>query len=128
MAWELDLSKSKLSRVHSAGTDRYKIKHSEPQLLVEHMYSSGSIETSRYTTDGKECLPNPEHREQLAKAYWDGDTLVIEKHQETGQDRITWMFRYTLSQDGQSLAVTRHVTRNSYSADIDESLVYEKQK
>lgn len=94
---------------------------------MEHTYSSDS-ETYRYMTDGKIGLPNPEHRDVLAKAYWDGDTLVIEKHQETGQSRITWVSRYTLSQDGQSLAITRHVTENSFSSNLDETLVYEKRR
>jgi hypothetical protein len=125
--WELNLSESKLSRGHRAVHDRYKIRHLEPQLIVEYTDSSIS-ETSRYTTDGKLRPPDPQHLEELAKAYWDGDTLVIEKHHEIYQDRITWIGRYTLSQDGQSLAVAKHVTRNSFSIDLDESLVYDKQK
>jgi hypothetical protein len=127
--WELNVSKSKLSRMHRAGTDRYKITHSEPQLRMEHTYPSGG-ETSRYTTDGTPMLADLDRRDVLAKAYWDGDTLVIEKHQEIdeGRLRMTWTSRFTLSQDGQSLAVTKHATRNSFSADLDESLVYEKRK
>jgi hypothetical protein len=126
--WELNVSKSKLSRLHRAGTDRYKIRHSDPRLMMEHTYPSGNTDTSYYTTDGKQGLPNPQYWQELAKAYWDGDTLVIEKHQETSQVSITWMYRYTLSRDGHSLAVTRHVTKNSFSADLDESLIYEKRK
>jgi hypothetical protein len=36
--------------------------------------------------------------------------------------------RYTLSQDGKSLAVTHHVNKSSLSAAFDESLTYEKQQ
>jgi hypothetical protein len=127
--WELNPTKSKLLRVHRGGTDRYKITHSEPQLWMEHTYSSRS-ETSRSTTDGTPMPTDPDHRDVLAKAYWDGGTLVIERHYEIdeGRFRFTWVGRYKLSQDGQSLAVTQHVTRNSFSLDLDESLVYDKRK
>jgi hypothetical protein len=123
--WELNLSKSKLSRAHKAKSDRYKIRHSEPQLVMEYTYS-GDTETFYYRTDGKERPPEPQHWDILAKAYWDGDTLVIEKRQEIDQFRMLSVSRFTLSQDGQSLAVVRHATRNSFSLDLDESLVYER--
>jgi hypothetical protein len=127
--WKLNLSKSKLAPQHGPGGDRYKIKHSEPRLEMEHTFY-GRSETYSYMTDGKERVANrsPQDGETRAKAYWDGDTLVIEKHQETGRAGIIWMSRYTLSQDGKSLAVTHHVNKSSFSAAFDESLTYEKQQ
>ena len=76
-------------------------------------------------TDGKLRVPNPLNGKLVAKPYWDGNTLVIEKFQETDQGRMDWLDRYSLSKDGQSLAVTYHATRASFSV-LDESLIYEK--
>lgn len=61
-----------------------------------------------------------------AKAYWDGDTLVIEKHQDLGPGGTTWVSRYSLSQDAKTLRITQHVTRSAFSPPFDESLVYDK--
>jgi len=123
--WKLNLSKSKLAPQRPFGGDSYKIKHLEPQLEMVH---GGN--TYRYVTDGKQHVANvsPGEGETLAKTYWDGDTLVIEKRQEIGQGGSSWVSRYTLSQDGKSLTVTHHVNRSSFSAAFDESLTYEKQQ
>jgi hypothetical protein len=64
----------------------------------------------------------------LAKTYWDGDTLVIEKRQDVGPGDSSWVSRYTLSQDRKTLGITHNVDRSSLSAAFDESLTYEKQK
>lgn len=127
--WKLNLSKSKLAPQHGPGSDRYKIKHSGPRIEMEHTFD-GQSETYSYMTDGKERVANrsPKDGETRAKAYWDGDTLVIEKHQEIGPGGSVWMSRYILSQDGKGLAVTHHVNKSSFSAAFDESLTYEKQQ
>jgi hypothetical protein len=124
--WKLNRSESKLAPKHGPGSDRYKIKHSEPRIKMEHTFPDGQSETYSYMTDGKERVANrsPLDGETRAKAYWDGDTLVIEKHQK---DSI-WMSRYTLSQEGKSLAVTHHVNKSSFSSAFDESLMYEKKQ
>jgi hypothetical protein len=124
--WKLNLNKSKLAPRHGpAGGDSYTIKHSEPRLEMEHMFS-GRSEIYSYVTDGKERVANRslQDGETRAKTYWDGDTLVIEKHQAGS----FWVSRYTLSQDGKSLAVTHGVNKSSFSNAFDESLTYEKQR
>jgi hypothetical protein len=123
--WKLNLSKSKPAPQRPFGGDRYKIKHLEPRLEMVH---EGN--TYLYVTDGKQHVANisPAEGKTLAKTYWDGDTLVIEKRQEIGPRDSSWVSRYTLSQDGKSLTVTHHVDRSSFSAAFDESLTYEKQQ
>src|ERR1035441_4083847 len=99
--WKVNLSKSKPAPQHGPGSDRYKIKHLEPRIEMEHAFD-GRSETYSYMTDGKERVANrsPQDGETRAKAYWDGDTLVIEKHQEIGPRGSVSMSRYILSQDG----------------------------
>jgi hypothetical protein len=121
--WKLNLSKSKLATQRGPfRDDGYKIKHLEPRLEMVH-----AGETYRYVTDGKEHVAN-RSQETFAKAHWDGNTLVIEKRQEDGTGGSTWVSRYTLSQDGKTLAITHNVNRSSSSAAFDESLTYEKQQ
>jgi hypothetical protein len=123
--WKLNLSKSKLAWPHPPQGHRYKIKHSEPRLEMVH-----EGETYHYITDGKQHVANRSSTEgeTLAKTYWDGDTVVTEKSQEFGLGVSKWVSRYTLSQDGKSLAITHHVSRSSFSEAFDESLTYEKQQ
>jgi hypothetical protein len=122
--WKLNRSKSIPAPKHGSGGDFYKIKHSEPRLEMVHG------ETYSYVIDGKERVANRSTQDGVtrAKAYWVGDTLVIEKHQETRRGEVDFVVRYTLSQDGKSLAVTHHVDRSWFSGAFDESLNYEKQQ
>src|SRR5882672_761452 len=78
--WNLNLNKSKLAPQHGPGSDRYKIKYSEPRVEMEHTFN-GRSETYSYVTDGKERMANGSLQDGAtrAKAYWDIDTLVIEK-------------------------------------------------
>jgi hypothetical protein len=125
--WKLNLSKSKLATQHGTGGDLYRIKQSEPRLEMVHMFSDRS-ETYSYVIDGKWRVANRSTQDGVtrAKAYWDGATLLIEKQQETGRGQVIFVVRYTLSQDGKSLAVTHHVNGSPFSAAFDESLTYEK--
>ena len=54
--------------------------------------------------DGKERVANRSTEDGVtrAKAYWDGDTLVIQKQQETDRGQVAFVVRYTLSQDGKA--------------------------
>jgi hypothetical protein len=127
--WKINLSKSKLAPQHGPGIDRYKIKHSEPRVEMQYTFN-GRSETYIYVTDGKERTANGSLQDgpTRAKTNWDGDTLVIEKHQATGHvGAFVWISRFSLSQDGKSLAVTHHANQSSFGAAIDESLVYEKE-
>jgi hypothetical protein len=122
--WKLNLSKSRLAPQHPRESDIYKIRQSEPRLEVIHIFS-GRSETYSYVTDGKERVANRsvQDGELRAKAYWDGDTLVIDKQQGSA-----WTSRYSLSHDGKSLIVTQHITRSAFSAPFDEFLTYDKQQ
>ena len=123
--WKINLNKSKLGPRHGPGSDSYIIKHLEPRIEMEHRFF-GRSEIYSYVTDGGERVANRSSVDgkTSAKTYWDGDTLVIEKHQRG----IFWVSRYTLSQDGQTLAVTHHNNKSWFSDAFDESLTYEKQR
>jgi len=125
--WRLNLKASKLAPEHPRDTDTYQIKHTEPRIEVRHLFN-GRSELYSYITDGKERIVNMSVQDGplRAKASWDGDTLVIEKHQERGD--TTWVSRYKLSQDAKTLELTQHVSKSALSSPFDESLFYEKQR
>ena len=126
--WKLNLRSSKFAPQHKRESDTYKIKHVDPRLEVAHLVD-GSSQLSTYLTDGKERFVNWSAQDGAlrARAYWDGDTLLIEKHQDHGSRAIEWVSRYSLSQDAKTLRITHHITRSSFSPPFDESLIYDKQ-
>ncbi len=93
----------------------------------------GRSESFSYMTDGKERVARLSVLEgtMRAKTYWDSDTLVIEKHQAIPFQTVgasVSISRYTLSQDGKSLAITSHTDKSSLGPAVDELLILEKQE
>ena len=128
--WTLDLSASKLAAQHRREHDTYMIKMKEPRLQVTHV-TDGKNEIFTYVIDGKERMANVPGQSAAirGKAYWDGDTLVIEKNQDSGDFGTTsWTSRYSLSQNGKTLTIIEHVTRSAFSAPFDETLVYDRHR
>jgi hypothetical protein len=126
--WKLNLGSSKVAPQHKREGDAYKINHAEPRLKVEHLFE-GRSEAYSYIVDGKERVANKSalDGETRAKAYWEGETLVIEKHQDAAPGVTTWVSRYSLSQDMQTLRIAQRVTRSSFTPPFDELLVYDRQ-
>jgi len=122
--WKLNTSKSKLEGYHA---EEYRIKHSEPRLVMEYTLPF-STETYSYITDGEERLASSSSKNGVTrgKAYWDGDTLVIEGRND--RSRGSWIARYTLSQDARSLVVAEHFNKSSVSSAFDELLTFDKRK
>jgi len=126
--WKINLKSSKLAPAHPPEQhERYKIRHAEPRLEVTHSFN-GRSEVIAYVTDGKERVVHRSLDEGpiRAKAYWEGETLVIEKHQD--QVNCSWVSRFSLSQDGKSLGIAQHVAASTLSGPFDESLVYDKER
>jgi hypothetical protein len=129
--WKINLSKSKFTQQHGPARagDVYKIKYSGPKLEMEHLFSSRS-ETYSYVIDGKEHTANRSalDGELRAKAYWDGNVLVIDKSQFTSSGMSTWTTRFALSPDGMTLGVTQRVAKSLMGNGFDEELTYDKQR
>jgi hypothetical protein len=126
--WTLNLSASKFAAPHKHEHDTYMIKMKEPRLQVTHV-TDGRNEIFTYVTDGKEHMANVPGQSAAIrfKAHWDGDTLVIDKNEDSGDFGTTsWTSRYSLSQNGKTLTIIEHVTRSAFSAPFDETLVYDR--
>jgi hypothetical protein len=124
--WKLNLNKSKLIERPVSGNHLYKIKHVEPRLEIMH-----DGDTYHYIADRKVHVAFRGLWDVdllMAKTYWEGKTLVIETSQEVGPGGTRWVSRYTLSDDGNTLAVTYHVNQSKFRGAFDEFLIYEKQQ
>jgi hypothetical protein len=124
--WKLNLTKSKLSKQPGPGNHLYKIKHVEPrfELVVQG-------NTFHYIIDGKVHVAYRgllDVELQMAEAYWDAETLVIETSQEIGPGGARWVSRFKLSEDGNTLGITDHFYPSRFGGPRDESLIYEKQQ
>jgi len=123
-SWKLNLSNGKVAPHHMP--DLYRIKHSDSRLEMVQTVE-GRSESFFYVVDGKDRVTNMSGQVR-AKAYWDGDTVVIEKHLVIDAGVRIWTSRYRLSEDGKSLVVAIHTKDSSFNDIFDESLTYEKQQ
>jgi len=97
------------------------------------MQSPNGIDSNKYVyvVDGKQHLScSSQNSMYQAKAYWDGETLVIEKEQQNGNNypplHNYWTSRYSLSSDGKVLAVNNQ--RGALPKDgFHSELIYDKQ-
>jgi hypothetical protein len=79
----------------------------------------------KYSTDGKETTNTVRGNEVKSTAKWEGDELAIAgKAQFNGAD-VTLTDRWSLSADGKTLTILRHV--NSPMGETDQKIVLEKQ-
>jgi len=126
--WKLNPSMSKIDTFgFGSSPDVLVVKHSGANLTMRHSTSPLGGETYSYVIDGKEHLAKFTKKNEFtqANAYWDGNTLVIEKHHQTKIGDFPWpevfvTSRYSLSADGETLSV---VNEAGYHA----VLIYDKQ-
>jgi hypothetical protein len=79
-----------------------------------------------YTTDGKECVNHMGGDNEIRTMLkWDGDDLVGDSKGSFEGNEFTAKDRWTLSDGGKTMSVTRHISAGG--ADFDMKLVFDKQ-
>jgi len=78
-----------------------------------------------YTTDGKESTNTVNGNEFKSTVKWDGDELTIDTKGSFNGNDFTARDRWTLSGDGKSLTVERHLS--SEMGEADQKILFEKQ-
>ncbi len=80
-----------------------------------------------YFTDGSEATNSLSGRDAVSKAFWDGPALMIRTttKDSKGEDEII-LDRWELSDDGQTLTTTSHIT--TPRGEVDMKLVCVKEK
>jgi len=106
-----------------------KIVHADPSIKVNIVQTGGSGDMTydmSYTTDGKECVNHMgEGNEIKTKLTWDGDDLVGDSAGSYEGNDFTAKDRWTLSDGGKTMTVTRHISAGG--SDFDLKFVFAKQ-
>jgi hypothetical protein len=126
--WKLNVSKSDLGQMPAPNHLTQKITHNDPSLKVAVKQSSdnGDFEfEAAYTTDGKECVNTFGGNEARSVVKWDGDALRFETKGKFGDNDFSMKDKWTLSPDGKTLTIERHVS--SGFGESDQKLVFDKQ-
>jgi hypothetical protein len=126
--WKVNVSKSDFGPMPAPDSETHKIDHQEPAIKV-NVASSGQMGDlnydANYTTDGKECTNSVMGNEFKSVLKWDGDDLTIDTKGSFNGTDFTAKDRWTLSQDGKTLTIQRHLS--SAMGEADQKVVYDKQ-
>ncbi len=126
--WKCNISKSDFGQMPAPDTRTDKITHEDPDLkdTLSQSGQMGEVTADlKYSTDGKETTNSVRGNEIKSTAKWEGDELVINgKGSFQGAD-ITLTDHWSLSGDGNTLTIQRHVT--SPMGETDQKIVLEKQ-
>jgi hypothetical protein len=106
-----------------------KIAHQDPSLKAS-VATTGGMQGDMtydvvYSTDGKECVNHVGENEFKSTLHWDGDELVVETKGTFSGNEFTSKDRWTLSTDGKTLSIARHLS--SAMGEADMKTVFEKQ-
>jgi hypothetical protein len=126
--WKMNVSKSSFGEMPAPSSMTSKINHDEPNLHTASKSSSdqGDFEfTAAYTTDGKECTNEIMGSPMKSTVKWEGDVLVINSDVKFGDNDLTIIDRWTLSEDGKTLTIARNF--KSAMGEFQQKLVMEKQ-
>lgn len=129
--WKLVKQVSQPAVAYAPKFDTYDIKLAGLKLLIIHRFEdpTGKVYTihSSYVLDGKERLASGFPDEVFAKAYWDGDVLVLEKRQQVEGSVARWVMRYSVSHDGKSLTVRNQVSESKLAPAFEQEILCERQ-
>jgi hypothetical protein len=126
--WKMDVGKSDFGPAPAPTSQTDKITHDDPSLKISISQTSqmGDLNYDvTYSTDGKETTNTIRGSDFKSIAKWDGDSIVIDSKGSFNGNDVTLKDRWTLSEDGKTLNVQRHVT--SPMGEADQKIVFEKQ-
>ncbi len=127
--WKLNLEKSDFGPVPPPDSASYSIRHNGANLVLDYT-QDGKKTRVEVTTDGEERVTDSTPASEVwTRVYWAGPVLVFESrdkarpaHESRG---IKWTSRWTLSDDGKTLAIQKHFT--TPQGEFDQKLIFEKQ-
>ncbi|MGA2132995.1 MAG: hypothetical protein ABSH50_11930 [Bryobacteraceae bacterium] len=126
--WKLNTAKSDFGSMPAPDSRTDKITHADPALTNAFSQSGQMGDVSaeiKYSTDGKETTNVVRGNELKSTAKWEGSELVVVSKASFNGSEITLNDRWSLSDDGKTLTVKRHV--NSPMGETDQKIVSEKQ-
>jgi len=127
--WKVNAAKTDFGPMPPPDSIVEKITHEEPNIKVSVAQTGGAQGDMNYdmayTTDGKESVNKMGDNEFKTVLKWDGDDLVGETKGAFGDFNFTAKDRWTLSDGGKTMTVTRHIS--SDQGEFDMKLVFDKQ-
>ncbi len=127
--WKLNVAKSDLGPMPVPTSHSMKVIHQGPGLQVATSIVGGpqgdAHYDSKYTTDGKESVNPIGPGTAKSKVTWDAGTLRINSDLDLEGAAIAVNGIWALSEDGNVLTQTAHVT--SAEGEFDLKYVFEKQ-
>ena len=126
--WKLNAAKSNFGAIRAPALRIDKISHKGP-LIEDSFTQSGQrgeqTAHMKYSTDGRETTNILPSGEIKTKARWEGNYLVIDGQTGYNGASVILEDRWSLSADGRTLTIQRHV--NSPRGETDQLIVLEKQ-
>lgn len=126
--WKLNTAKSDFGAMPAPDSRTDTITHEDPDLKDTFTQAGQMGEVTaemKYSTDGKETTNSVRGNEIKSTAKWEGDELAIAGKASLNGADVTLSDRWSLSADGKTLTIQRHV--NSPMGDTDQKIVLEKQ-
>jgi hypothetical protein len=126
--WKMNASRSDFGPITTPSSLVQQVTHEDPALKVvtTQVGEMGEFTVdSSYTTDGKECVNKFRDIERRSTVNWDGDSLVIESKMDIGGNAVTIGEKWSLSDDGKTLTINRHL--KGPEGETDLRTVLEKQ-
>jgi hypothetical protein len=126
--WKANMNKSDFGPMPAPDRIIEKIVHQDPSLKVNLAQTGGQGDMTYdmvYTTDGKECVNKVGDNEFKTTLKWDADDLVADTKGSFDGTDFTAKDRWTLSDGGKTLTVTRHIS--TAMGEFDMKLLFEKQ-
>lgn len=126
--WVMNAEKSDWGQVAAPDNMKYVVRHNGASLVL---LSTQDSVTKRLdmTTDGLERMTEEDADSEIwARVYWQGNVLVWEGRRKAKParqvDPISWVSRWSLSEDGKVLTVKRQIT--VVQGTLEQTVVLEK--
>lgn len=126
--WKVNISKSDFGALPAPDSQTEQITHTDPDLKM-HMAQTSQMGEMKYdaayTTDGKEATNNANGNVFKSTVTWDGNDLAFDTKGSFNGNDFTAKDRWTLSEDGKTITVQRHLA--SSMGQTDQKIILEKQ-
>jgi hypothetical protein len=126
--WKLNVGKSDFGPMPAPTSRTDKIDHKDPSLKFTSTQVNQQGEFTREwscTTDGKECTNTLMGNSWKSIAKWETNTLLIESKGSFNGNDVQTKEKWTLSEDGKTITISRHLA--SSMGEADQTIVFEKQ-
>ncbi len=126
--WKGNATKSDFGPMPAPDSLTEKIAHEEPNIKINVAQVGGQGDMNydmAYTTDGKEAVNTVGGNEFKTTLKWEGDDLVGDTKGSFDGNDFTTKDRWTLSDGGKTMTVTRHISTSM--GEFDMKLVFDKQ-